>query len=289
MDLKNSIEKVLGLHFNAPIKVLKYSSVGGGSINDAYKVETGSDIFFVKTNSLSRFPQMFEKEAKGLRILEKANCINVPELLCFSSIGDTSFLVLKYVERGYETKGFWDGFAHGLANLHKSTTKHFGLDHHNYIGSLLQYNDQKDSWSDFFIEQRLEIQLKMAVDSGSIDKLTVDGFNNFYKRIDDIFPKEPPALIHGDLWSGNFMVDESSNAVIIDPAVYYGHREMDLAMSMLFGGFSRQFYDSYNKYYPLEKGWQQRMEYCNLYPLLVHVNLFGGSYSNSVKSIISRF
>jgi len=283
------MEQVLGRHYNASVNVLNFNSVGGGSINDAYKVETDSDMFFVKTNSRSRFPAMFEKEARGLKILEQAECIKVPELVCFGDVEDDSFLVLKYIEGIYETSGFWDGFARKLADLHKCTTNQFGLDHDNYIGSLVQYNDKKDSWADFFVEQRLEVQLKMAMDSSLVDKRVIAHFNNFYKRVDEIFPHEPPALVHGDLWSGNFMVDENSDAVIIDPAVYYGHREMDLAMSLLFGGFSRQFYDSYNNYYPLGNGWRKRMEYCNLYPLLVHVNLFGGSYANSVKSIISRF
>ena len=118
---------------------------------------------------------------------------------------------------------------------------------------------------------------------------TVLSFERFYKKLDEIFPVEPPALIHGDLWVGNFMVGELGEAILIDPAIYFGHREMDLAMSQLFGGFDRQFYESYHKYFPLEKDWQKRIDYCNLYPLMVHVNLFGGGYTGSVKSILQRF
>lgn len=289
MSFKKSVKKILSNHFQKDIEISGYNSVGGGSINRAYKVETNEGEYFVKTNSRNRFPQMFQKEAMGLEILAEANCIGVPKIICFGDIEDESFLVLNYIESAYKSDNFWDDFAEKLACLHKKSNSQFGLDHDNYIGSLVQYNNFKKTWSEFFSEQRLEKQLKMAFDSYSIDKSILPNFERFYKRIDEIFPQENPSLIHGDLWSGNFMTGADSKAVIIDPAVYYGHREMDLGMSLLFGGFSNQFYESYNRYFPLEKGWEQRMEYCNLYPLLVHVNLFGGGYASSVKSIISKF
>jgi fructosamine-3-kinase len=129
----------------------------------------------------------------------------------------------------------------------------------------------------------------MAHKNGLADNMLVKQFENLYKAIPSIFPSEPPSLLHGDLWSGNFMCDEKGNPCIIDPAVYYGSREMDIAMSMLFGGFSGRFYASYQHAFPMKPGWEMRMELCQLYPLLVHVNLFGGSYLNSVKAIIGKF
>lgn len=289
MSFKQSVKELLSSHFQMEINVLGYSSVGGGSINQAYKVKTDEGEYFVKTNSKNRFPNMFHKEATGLEILAKAKCIDVPNIICYGDIEDDSFLILDLIESAYKSDNFWDDFAEKLACLHKISNSYFGLDHNNYIGSLVQYNDFKNTWSEFFIEQRLEKQLKLAFDNWSINKSILPYFERFYKRIDEIFPHENPSLIHGDLWSGNYMTGADAKAVIIDPAVYYGHREMDLGMSLLFGGFSNQFYESYNRYFPLEKGWQQRMEYCNLYPLLVHVNLFGGGYASSVKSIISKF
>jgi len=131
--------------------------------------------------------------------------------------------------------------------------------------------------------------VKMARDHGNAGSDTVRAFDRFYRKLDEIFPVEAPSLIHGDLWNGNYMVNENGEAVIIDPAVYYGHREMDLGMSKLFGGFSAGFYEAYNQQYPLEKDWKERLDYCNLYPLMVHVNLFGGGYLNSVKSILRNF
>ena len=154
---------------------------------------------------------------------------------------------------------------------------------------MYQQNNSHTNWTDFFIQERLQIQIKLARDHHQIESTTISKFEKLYHRLDDIFPKEQPALLHGDLWSGNFMVDEKGAPVIMDPAVYYGHREMDIAMTKLFGGFDNQFYDAYNAHFQLEKGWKSRIDICNLYPLLVHVNLFGGSYLQQVKNIITKF
>jgi len=289
MTITHSISKLLSSFFNENIDVLSQNHIGGGSINSALKVETNKGIFFVKHNSKHLYPAMFEKEALGLKLLHESDAIEVPEVITFDNVGDDSFLVLKFIKSGNKPTDFWDLFAKNLAALHKNTNKNFGFNHDNYIGSLKQFNDWENTWSDFFREQRLDVQLKMAHDSALLNSSIVSAFERFYKRIDDIFPNEQPSLVHGDLWGGNFMVGEKGEPIIIDPAVYFGHREMDLAMSQLFGGFSSEFYTSYNKYFPLEKGWQKRMDYCNLYPLLVHVNLFGGHYINAVKSIISKF
>ncbi|RLD39817.1 MAG: ketosamine-3-kinase, partial [Bacteroidetes bacterium] len=200
-----------------------------------------------------------------------------------------SFLILNFIQSAEMQDEFWDDFGQKLASLHRHSQKNFGLDHDNYIGSLSQSNKFHKSWADFFREERLEAQVKLARDNGRMGREMVNTFSRFYAKLDELFPKEPPALLHGDLWSGNFMVNQNGLAVIIDPAVYYGHREMDLAMSQLFGGFDASFYDAYQRNFPLENGWQQRLDYYNLYPLMVHVNLFGGSYLESVKRILVRF
>ncbi len=289
MSWKQSVEQLLSERFGQSVEIKKTISVSGGSINDTYKVETNNGIFFVKKNSASLYPQMFEKEAKGLKILASAKAIDVPEVIAVGETGDTAFLILDFIESTQKQPSFWEVFAKGLAVLHRNTTSYFGLDHDNYIGSLPQSNKKHDNWPDFFREERLEKQVKMARDGGNMNSDTVHAFDRFYMKLPELFPEELPALIHGDLWGGNFMVNEKGEPVIIDPAVYYGHREMDLGMSQLFGGFDSHFYEAYNRYFPLEKGWQQRMDYCNLYPLMVHVNLFGGSYTASVRSILQKF
>ena len=289
MSWKISVEQILSKNFNQPVKITNTDSLSGGSINDAYKVSTNAGQFFVKKNSASRYPQMFEKEARGLKILTSTGAIDVPEVIASGETNNTAFLILGFIESATKQADFWDHFAKGLANLHRNTAGYFGLDHDNYIGSLPQSNTKHDNWVRFFREERLEKQVKIARDNGRIGTGLVQAFERFYTKLPEIFPDEQPALIHGDLWGGNFMVNEQGEAVIIDPAVYYGHREMDLGMSQLFGGFDPGFYEAYNRYYPLEKGWQQRMDYCNLYPLMVHVNLFGGGYAASVQAILRKF
>ena len=289
MSWKDTVLKTLQNHLGLNIELNSTKSVGGGDINEAYNLNTSVGDFFVKKNSASRYPQMFKKEALGLKLLAEANEISVPEVITFGETDDVAFLVLKYIVSSSKSNTFWDDFGKQLAKLHKHSSDHFGLGHDNYIGSLPQPNRKHDNWVDFFREERLGFQVKMARDRGNIGNDTVRAFGRFYRKLDEIFPVEPPSLIHGDLWGGNYMVDQNGRAVIIDPAVYYGHREMDLGMSQLFGGFSAEFYQSYHEEYPLEKGWQQRLDYCNLYPLMVHVNLFGGGYLNSVKSILGKF
>jgi len=163
------------------------------------------------------------------------------------------------------------------------------LDHNNYIGSLHQSNQKHDKWVSFFIEERLNPQLKLAYDSGKINSSILEKFEVMFLVLEEIFPVEKPSLLHGDLWSGNLMTDNFGNPCLIDPAVYFGFREMDLAMTTLFGGFDSEFYESYQRINHLETGWQERFDICNLYPLLVHVNLFGEGYLSSVKNILKRF
>ena len=289
MSWRISVEQLLSDKFKQPVEIKRTVPVSGGSINDAYKLDTDAGLFFVKKNSASLFPGMFAKEKAGLEILAATNTVGVPKVVGLGQKDDTAFLVLDYIESAARQPAFWEFFAERLADLHRHNADHFGLDHDNYIGSLPQSNRKHDKWPDFFREERLEKQVKMARDKGQIGTEIVRAFERFYLKLPELFPEEPPTLIHGDLWGGNYMVGEKGEPVIIDPAVYYGHREMDLGMSQLFGGFDRMFYEAYERHYPLEKGWQQRMDYCNLYPLMVHVNLFGSGYVGSVRAIIEKF
>lgn len=176
-----------------------------------------------------------------------------------------------------------------MANLHQQKSKKFGLDYANYMGQLLQTNTFSTNFSDFFIENRLKPQVKLAYNSAKFSKKNVDQIEKLYKKLPEIFPTENPCAVHGDLWSGNFMCSKNQNAILIDPAVYYGHREIDLAMTTLFGGFSTVFYNHYKEIYPLEKGFNNRKDFYNLYPLLIHLNLFGSSYLRSIENIITEF
>lgn len=288
LELKE-LELVLSKQLQQEVIIGNTATVSGGSINNAYRINTNIGSFFMKTNKAVAFPNLFETEAKGLSLLASTHAIKIPKIIALGAISDTAFLMLEWIESRPPKNDFWTTFGTQLAHLHQNTHAYFGLEENNYIGSLKQSNQPHTSWADFLIEERWNVQVKKAVDSFKLNRGFIVQVEQLYKKLDTIFPKEPPALVHGDLWSGNFMVGNNGEPVLIDPAVYYGHREMDLAMTQLFGGFDRQLYHSYHEQYPLAKGWEQRVDLCNLYPLLVHVNLFGGSYVQQVKQIISYY
>ncbi|MEN8225451.1 MAG: fructosamine kinase family protein [Bacteroidota bacterium] len=288
-SLSEEVSALLSARTGTSTEIIGASSLSGGSINDAFQIETNSGNYFLKYNQASAYPGMFEQEAKGLALLQEAKEIRVPGLIASGEAGKHSFLLLEYLDSAVKTKDFWEKFGRELAALHKHSSDTFGLDHDNYIGSLKQYNSPHSSWLDFFREERLIVQMEMAGKAGLMRPHLRQSFERLFNKLDEIFPIEPPSLIHGDLWSGNYMVDDKGQACIIDPAVYYGFREMDIGMSRLFGVFGSAFYDSYHESWPMAPGWRERVEICNLYPLMVHVNLFGAGYLGSVESILMRF
>lgn len=288
-EIRQYLEIWLTQEVSASTLIKSLHVLGGGSINEAYCIETNSGTFFIKYNLAKRFPGMFMAEKKGLNILREANCIQVPEVLDYAETGKYAYLLLEYVSSGEPGKDFWQLFGQQLVSLHSITSPVFGLDHDNYIGSLLQRNKAHHTWSEFLITERLEPQTKMAFESGLFDITAIRQIEKLYNKLGDLLPIEPPSLLHGDLWSGNLITGKDGNPFIIDPAVYFGHREIDIAMTRLFGGFPEAFYESYNHYRPLETGWKERIPLNQLYPLLVHVNLFGGGYVSQVRQIVTKF
>lgn len=274
-------------HMIGDVNITQHSTVSGGDINKAYKLQTNKGDYFVKSNDALRYPGMLEAEAKGLELLAKKTEFTIPKVVAVGEYNKDSCLILHFLQKRSEKSDFWIDFGQKLAKMHRKTQKSFGLDHDNYIGSLRQTNHKHSSWVEFYIQERLEPQLKMAMDAKEIT--SAKSFEKLFVLLGDIYPNEPPALLHGDLWGGNYMVDSAGEPTLIDPAVYYGHREMDIAMTKLFGGFNNEMYHSYNDHLPLEKGWENRLDISQLYPLLVHVNLFGGSYVNSVMRIVDRY
>lgn len=267
-----------------------FSYASGGCINNGGRMETSAGEFFIKWNYKDRYKGMFEAEARGLKILKETNTVYIPDVVGFGETGDLSFLILEFVEREGDRTEYWKVLGRQLAELHKNTNDQFGLDHDNFIGSLPQSNRFHTEWNNFFINERLEKQIKYASDSGKITSKHINRFQRLYKKLDEIFPPgEKPALIHGDLWSGNLITNQKGHPCIIDPAVYYGNREIELSFTMLFGGFNNEFYKVYDENYRLEKGFEERVDVYNLYPLMVHVNLFGGGYLGQVENILQRY
>lgn len=286
-DVRKSVSRVLNL--NTPDALQRFSHSGGGCINPGGKLTTPAGTFFLKWNSAKKFPSMFEAEAKGLTLLRKVEAIIIPRVICVSEAGEYQFLLLEFIEQGPQRKSYWKDLGSGLANIHKTTNNLFGLDHHNYIGSLRQFNTSNEKWIDFFINQRLNVQLKLAIDSGLAGSHMMKSFESLFDKLGSLVPDEKAALVHGDLWSGNIITTQNGEPCLIDPAVYYGCREVDLAMTTLFGSFPREFYDSYMETNPLLPGYEDRFELYNLYPLLVHLNLFGGQYRSPITAILNRF
>jgi len=288
-SLNASIEEALAAALGKTVAIRSFRSIGGGCINRAQRMETDAGVFFIKTNSATRFPGMFAAEAKGLALLRQAGALGVPAVVACGEGQGQSFIIMEFIHAAARTRLFWENFGRALARLHRHRAVRFGLDHDNYIGSLPQSNTRHDTWHSFFIEERLRKQSRPARDAGLLSSVHIRQLESLYPRLAGFFPAEAPALLHGDLWSGNFMTDNRGEACLIDPAVYYGHREAELAFTRLFGGFDVRFYDAYHEAFPLHHGWEERMDMYNLYPLLVHVNLFGGGYVAEVVNILNKY
>lgn len=267
--------------------ITEVNSISGGGINAAYKISSKDYSVFLKVNSLKK-AEMFKTEEKALNVLRDKSDFIIPKVLLQDSIDEYSFLVLEFLDlRKNPTKQ--DGLARLLVNLHKNSEKYFGLDHDNFIGSLQQVNLQCHDWIDFFVSHRLEAQFKLAFNQDLFSTSDQINFSRFCHKLENYIPLEKPALLHGDFWSGNYSQDLNENHIIYDPAIYYGHREMDLAMMKLFGGFQAVVFEDYNRDFPLEENWEERIPIHQLYPILVHANLFGASYAQQAKSIWMRF
>jgi fructosamine-3-kinase len=262
----------------------------GGDINEAFACEMADgNTVFVKTNRDA--PRaMFWAEARGLAWLGEAGALRVPAVLAVGQSPDgPSFLVLEHIRQGSRRRDFDENLGRGLAALHRFGAPGFGLDHDNFIGRLPQRNVPDKTWAEFYRRRRLEPQLQRAVERGLMSAAVQRGLERLLATLEDLVgPAEPPARLHGDLWCGNVLVDQTGGPCLIDPAVHGGHREMDLAMMHLFGGFSPRVFDAYAEAYPLSPGHGERIPLYQLYPLLVHVNLFGRSYLASVQEALAQ-
>jgi fructosamine-3-kinase len=278
-----ALESVLGFE----VEIEQVTPVSGGCINQASRVVTTVGDFFVKWNQDGL--ALFEEENYGLSLLRKSKTLKVPKVVGSGCIDGKYFLIEQFIESSSYGANFWQSFGYGLADLHKTTNSQYGLDHNNHIGSLVQQNEHSDDWINFFALRRIKPQLGLAETNGYLDSATIHDFELLINQFPQLLADETPSLLHGDLWSGNFMSNASGDPVVFDPAVYFGNREIEIAFTHLFGGFDSRFYDAYSEIYPLASGFEQRMEIYNLYPLLVHLNLFGISYLDQIQNVLKRF
>lgn len=252
----------------------------GGDINSVYLVSSQSIQTVLKTNR-KVYPGMFPAEAMGLEALRMADTFRVPEVLQVSE----QYLLLEYIPEGEKQLVSAETYGRSLAGLHLNQEKTFGFTTNNYIGSLPQRNGIHDRGADFYREERLLPQFETALNKGYRFK----NLEVFLKKLETLIPEEKPSLIHGDLWSGNYMVSHKGEPCLIDPATCYAHREMDHAMMALFGGFPSRYTASYNEVYPLSAAWESRIPLWQLYYMLVHLNIFGSGYYSRCVQIMRRY
>jgi protein-ribulosamine 3-kinase len=286
-SISSHIRKVCG----ESLQIDSARSIGGGCINAAYTLDTGSRQLFIKINTASNLA-MFEAEAEGLAEIAQSRTIRVPEPLCCGVAGNDAYLVmenLKLTGAGNPAK-----LGENLADMHRvvqtmGNQQLFGWHRDNTIGSTPQINDTEQDWITFWSEHRLGYQLKLASQRGAGSDLVRKG-ELLQEKLIFFFGDHLPeaSLLHGDLWSGNFAYEQGGLPVIYDPAIYYGDRETDIAMTELFGGFSADFYAAYSDSYPLDSGYPTRKTLYNLYHILNHYNLFGGGYQSQAASMIDR-
>lgn len=284
-EILNSIEKYLNS------KILTKKPISGGCISDSSIIQTISgEKYFLKINN--HVPaDMFAKEANGLKEIEKTKSIRVPLV----KLAQDNFILMECIEANFKIKSFFEDFGTEFAKMHSYSGSCFGFYEDNYIGSTIQKNipneEERLDWAKFYFNKRLLFQFKLAEKNGYADSDLRKYFNRLESMIEKILVAESgkPVLLHGDLWAGNYIADENGRACLIDPAVYYGNREADLAMTKLFGGFKKEFYYSYNEFYPLNDGYDYRENIYKLYHVFNHLNLFGSGYYQQALALIKFY
>ncbi len=284
--LRESLRKELGKD------VLAFAPVGGGCIANAGRLDVLNATLFLKWSD-GEAAHTFVPEGEGLRALEASETsLKIPEVRAARTSTDNApgFLVLEWIEQGAKGRTYWNELGRGLAEMHRHTSDSYGFESDNFIGRLPQRNGMRALWPEFFREERLAPQVALARSQERWRAGWDEPLEALFRRLDELLPSQPHAsILHGDLWSGNILATAEGQPAIIDPAVYYGHREADLAMTHLFGGFAGEFYDAYKEAWPLEAGYDKRRDIYNLYHLINHLNHFGSSYAGQVERILKRF
>lgn len=279
-----SLAEAIASELGSP--VARLSAVAGGDVNEAFRAELADGRrVFAKTRADAP-DGFFEAEARGLAWLAEAGGPAIPAVL--GVVPAAPALLLEWIEPGAAGRAGPARLGRELAALHASAAEGFGARADNFIGPLPQSNRPRASWARFYAEERLAPRARRLRDQGRIDAATSRAFDALCERMEErVGPPEPPARLHGDLWAGNALFDAAGRPWLIDPAAYGGHREMDLAMMQLFGGFAPACFAAYEEAWPLEPGWRERTPLYQLHPLLVHVELFGSGYTASLRSALA--
>ncbi|MBL4851754.1 MAG: fructosamine kinase family protein [Gammaproteobacteria bacterium] len=288
--LRDTLSQQISNNQNRAFTLQACQAIGGGSINNSYKISGKGQNYFIKINS-AHFIGMFAAESQGLMTIAQSNSVLAPKPICHGELEGTSYLVMDYLElgaiRSHDNKHSIDKLGEQLAAMHRHSHTSFGWDIDNTIGSTPQINTPCNSWPEFYSEYRLRYQIDLANANGHHCQL-IDKTYELLDYLDQLLHHKPQAsLLHGDLWSGNYGICEDGTPVIFDPAVYYGDRETDIAMTELFSGFTPRFYDAYWHHYPKTEGYPVRKTLYNLYHILNHLNLFGNNYYSQADHMVS--
>jgi protein-ribulosamine 3-kinase len=281
--IRKEVEAALAAAAGHPDSIARTRPVGGGCVSPTARVETtGGAVLFLKTGAPGLPGDMLGAEARGLRALAASDAVRVPAVVASGGEGARAWLLLEWLEPGRPHAGSWATLGTGLAALHRARAARFGAEHDNYIGPLPQSNGRLESWPDFWRDRRLAPQLAAAVRRGHLGERDMRRFASLFARLDDLLApaaEDGASLVHGDLWNGNVHITHGGVPALIDPSAYHGHREVDLAMAELFGGFAPPFRQAYEEAWPLAPGYEPfRRAIYQLYYLLVHINLFGSGY-----------
>jgi len=270
--------------------IKKVSALSGGDISQAFLIETAANSrYFVKLNDSVQAMDMFQQEAAGLKRIANSKTIAVPEVIGVHAAEQGAVLVLEYIAPNSNSTEGTKRLGEQLAAMHHFRGTTFGLDTDNYIGRLKQKNQHSRDWVYFYAQQRLHYQFQLACSHGLLSKDELPLFEYTIEILEKLILVPQPRLIHGDLWGGNFLIGKNNKPFLIDPAVYFGDPIVDIAMSQLFGGFGKAFYESYNYWSPQVENLKERIDLYQLYYLLVHLNMFGRSYYGQVKTLIDRY
>jgi len=284
--IKERLSSLLG----GPAGTWDFAPVSGGSISEAFIAGNGKEKVFCKVNESRTFPGLFAREMKGLELIRDQKIIRVPKVFACVEHDPWQALVLEWIPTGQPGEKFWDRFGSQLARLHGIKAPVFGWDENNYMGSVTQDNAQMEDWPSFFREKRLKPLVEKCRENNLLPAEDIVLFERLYEKLPHYFQDRlVPSLQHGDLWSGNFMCSEHDEPVLIDPAVYFGHPSVDLGMTMLFGGFSPRFYEAYRYHSSYTAYNRDQCTIANLYPLLIHLYLFGRSYLAQILSCLKQF
>ena len=290
----NNYSEVIHRIFGTGKEIMEMRPVSGGDINDAFCLTLSDGCRVFLKENLKKNAGFFNAEMAGLSAIRKTETIRVPQVLETGILENRSYLIMEYLEAAPKRKDFWEHFGKQLGDMHRADPSEwtpggqYGFTEDNYIGAGSQVNHIRTGWIDFFRENRLEVQFQKA--QAYFDSSARKAVQSLLDHLDEYLAEpEFPSLLHGDLWGGNYVTGPDGYACLIDPAVYAGHAEADLAMTELFGGFAPAFYDAYREANGILPGYSDRKDLYNLYHLLNHLNLFGGGYYGAVMRIVRRY